>query len=88
MTQEFIIEFIICKLAKNFFKKYEDIKEKFKSNIIFHFKGQRNTDIKKLVEYSDLFRMRINSYRVIYKVMNNKIILIDVIDTDNKGDIY
>lgn len=32
--------------------------------------------------------MRINSYRVIYKVINNKIILIDVIDADNRGDIY
>ena len=31
--------------------------------------------------------MRINSYRVIYKVINNKIILIDVIDADNRGDI-
>jgi len=45
-------------------------------------------DIKKLIGYSDLFRMRINSYRVIYKVINNKIILIDVIDADNRGDIY
>jgi len=25
---------------------------------------------------------------VIYKVINNKIILIDVIDADNRGDIY
>ena len=84
MKQEFIIDFIIRKPAKSFFKK----KEKFKNNIILHFKGQRNIDIKKLIGYSDLFRMRINSYRVIYKVINNKIILIDVIDADNRGDIY
>lgn len=38
--------------------------------------------------YADLFRMRINSYRVIYKVENNEIILIDVLDADNRGDIY
>jgi hypothetical protein len=31
--------------------------------------------------------MRINSYRIIYKVINNKIILIDVIDVGNRGDI-
>ena len=88
MKQEFIIDFIIRKPAKSFFKKHENIKEKFKNNIILHFKGQRNIDIKKLIGYSDLFRMRINSYRVIYKVINNKIILIDVIDADNRGDIY
>ena len=84
MKQEFIIDFIIRKPAKSFFKKHENIKEKFKNNVILHFKGQRNIDIKKLIGYSDLFRMRINSYRVI---INNKIILIDVIDADNRGDI-
>ena len=88
MKQEFIIDFIIRKPAKSFFKKHENIKEKFKNNIILHFKGQRNIDIKKLIGYSDLFRMRINSYRVIYKVINNKIILIDVIDVNNRRDIY
>ena len=83
-------ESVVVKLwsKKSFFKKHENIKEKFKNNIILHFKGQRNIDIKKLIGYSDLFRMRINSYRVIYKVINNKIILIDVIDADNRGDIY
>lgn len=88
MTQKFKIEFIYCKPAKNFFKKHEDIKEKFKNNIIAHFKGQPNIHIIRMNGYSDLFRMRINSFRVIYKVENNEIILIDVLDADNRGDIY
>mgnify|MGYP003095178680 CR=1 FL=1 len=46
MKQEFIIDFIIRKPAKSFFKKHENIKEKFKNNIILHFKGQRIIDIK------------------------------------------
>lgn len=38
--------------------------------------------------YPNLFRMKIGSYRIIYKIENNKIILIDVLDADNRGDIY
>ena len=33
MKQEFIIDFIIRKPAKSFFKKHENIKEKFKNKI-------------------------------------------------------
>ena len=41
MKQEFIIDFIIRKPAKSFFKKHENIKEKFKNNIILHFKDKK-----------------------------------------------
>ncbi|MDO4691089.1 MAG: type II toxin-antitoxin system RelE/ParE family toxin [Fusobacterium sp.] len=82
------IDFIYRKPAKNFFKKHNDVKEKFKNNIISKFKGQTNIDIIKMSGYPNLFRMRIGSYRIIYKIENNEIILIDVLDADNRGDIY
>lgn len=88
MIDLFKIDFIYRKPAYIFFKKHNEVKEKFKTNIINHFKGQRNIDIIKLKGYKNLYRMRIGSCRIIYKVVNNEIILIDVIDADNRGDIY
>ena len=41
MKQEFIIDFITLKPTKSFFKKHENIKEKFKNNIILHFKDKK-----------------------------------------------
>lgn len=88
MINKLKIDFIYRKPAKIFFKKHNDIKEKFKNNIIAKFKGQTNIDIIKMSGYPNLFRMKIGSYRIIYKIENNKIILIDVLDADNRGDIY
>lgn len=44
-------------------------------------------DIKKLKGYSDLLRLRIGDYRIIYKIDNGKYIIL-VIDVGNRGDIY
>lgn len=88
MINRIKIEFIYHKPAKNFFKKHTDVKEKFKKNIVAHVRGEYNNNIIKMVGYNDLFRMRIGTYRVIYKIKNNEIILIDVLDADNRGDRY
>ena len=45
-------------------------------------------DIKILKGYTNLLRMRINSYRIIYHVYKNEIIIIDVIDAGSRGQIY
>ena len=47
-----------------------------------------NIDIKILKGYTNLLRMRINSYRIIYHVYKNEIIIIDVIDAGSRGQIY
>ena len=71
------IKFIYRKKADKFFNKHQDIEEKFKKNIISDLKGNTN-----------LLRMRINSYRIIYHVYKNEIIIIDVIDAGSRGQIY
>ena len=62
------IKFIYRKKADKFFNKHQDIEEKFKKNIISDLKGNTNIDIKILKGYTNLLRMRINSYRIIYHV--------------------
>lgn len=44
-------------------------------------------DIKKLKGYSDLLRLRVGEYRIIYSVDNGELIVY-VIDAGNRGEIY
>ena len=43
-------------------------------------------DIKKLSN-SDFYRLRINNYRFIYEIIEDKLIIL-VVEGDNRGDIY
>ena len=44
-------------------------------------------DIKKLKGHSDLFRLRVGEYRIIYSVDNGELVVV-VIDAGNRGEIY
>ena len=44
-------------------------------------------DIKRLKGHSDLFRLRVGSYRIIYTVDNGQLVVC-VIDAGNRGQIY
>ena len=44
-------------------------------------------DIKKLKGHSDLLRLRVGDYRIIYTVDNGELIVF-VIDAGNRGEIY
>lgn len=83
------IIFDYSKQSKKFFSKHNDIKNKFKDNIINIVNGTKsNVDIKKLAGNDFYFRMRINKYRVIYMVINQEIVVIKIIKADSRGDVY
>ena len=44
-------------------------------------------DIKRLKGHSDLFRLRVGDYRIIYTVDNGDLIVC-IIDAGNRGEIY
>jgi len=44
-------------------------------------------DIKKLKGHSDLLRLRVGNYRIIYSVDNGELVVY-VIDAGNRGEIY
>lgn len=44
-------------------------------------------DIKKMQIYYNKYRLRVGKYRIIFE-QNDKDIIINVIDVDNRGDIY
>lgn len=45
------------------------------------------TDIKKLKGFSNKYRLRVNDYRIIYDKFDD-LYIIDVIDVNNRGDVY
>ncbi len=78
-------KFNYSKSANKFFIKHKDIEEMFKKNII---NENPNTDIKALKGFKGLLRMRIKDYRIIFKVVNGQIIIIEVLLAGNRGEIY
>lgn len=46
-----------------------------------------NGDVKKMQTKEDLYRLRVGEFRFVYKIIEDEI-LITIIDSDNRGDIY
>ena len=75
---------IIDKKAEKFIRKQEErVQERLLKAI---YKLPEGTDIKKL-KGSELFRLRVGNYRVIYSV-DDEIKVIMVENIDNRGDVY
>jgi len=51
------------------------------------YKLPHSGNIKQLAGYSNLYRLRVGDYRVIYSV-NENILTIEVLNAGNRGDIY
>lgn len=78
-------QIIIRKKAKKFIDKLpKNEKIRIVSAIMQLPNGE---DIKKLKGHSDLLRLRVGSYRIIYTIDNGQCIII-VIDAGNRGEIY
>lgn len=76
---------VIKKKAKKFIDKLpKNEKERIVSAIS---KLPNGKDIKKLKGHSDLLRLRVGDYRIIYTVDNGELIVV-VIDAGNRGEIY
>lgn len=76
---------ILSKKAKKFIDKLpRNERERLAANIERLPNGE---DIKKLKGHSDLLRLRVGNYRVIYTV-DHGVLTVYVIDVDNRGDVY
>lgn len=76
---------VIMKKAKKFIEKLpRNERERVARAIRLLPNGE---DIKKLKGHSDLMRLRVGDYRIIYSVDNGELIVY-VIDAGNRGEIY
>lgn len=79
-----IYKFKIEKEALKFLHKQDKKQRKRLYAAIYNLPN--GTDIKKLKGYNQ-YRLRVGNYRILYKI-DNGVYLIDVIDIDNRGDVY
>lgn len=78
-------QIIIKKKAKKFIDKLPSNERR---RIVAEIERLPNgEDIKKLKGHSDLFRLRVGDYRIIYTV-DHGILTVYVIDVGNRGEIY
>lgn len=78
-------QIIIKKKAKKFIDK---LPKNEKQRIVTAIEQLPNgEDIKKLKGHTDLLRLRVGEYRIIYTVDNGELVVI-VIDAGNRGEIY
>lgn len=85
-----LLQFNYSKKARAFFKKHEAIRNTFENNVDeYYLKGNTNgIDIKKMSGSSKWNRMRIDSYRIIYTVFKDRLIIVDVMLAGNRGEVY
>lgn len=88
---ERLYEIQYTKAAEKFLKDHEDVRSKFRDAIRAFLDGARpeNADIKKIRgKRNDYYRLRLGGCRVVYAVINGKIIVIKVILAGARGDVY
>lgn len=88
-SKEYEIQY--TKAADKFFKKHEDIREKYQEAIRELISGEHpeSVDVKQIKgSLNCYYRIRLGEYRVVYAVINGRIIVILTLMAGSRGDIY
>lgn len=89
--KSFTYEIQYTKVADKFFKEHEDIREDYKEALKELLVGEHpeKVDVKRIKgKKNDYYRIRLGSYRVIYTVINGKIVVISTLLAGARGAIY
>ena len=84
-------EILYTKEADRFFRTHEHVREKYKNAVRELMTGDHpeSIDVKRIQgKRNDYFRIRIGDFRVIYAIINGKIIVINTLMAGSRGDIY
>ncbi len=79
------------KAADKFLKKHEDLRSQYEHAIRELLAGEHpeKVDVKRIKgKHNDYFRIKLGGYRVVYSVLNEKIIVIITVLAGNRGDVY
>lgn len=84
-------EILYTKAADKFLKSHEDVRQKYEANMCELFFGeyQESVDVKRIQgKKSVYYRMRIGENRIVFTVVNGKIIVVMTFRAGARGDIY
>jgi mRNA interferase RelE/StbE len=93
MSKKISIEYEIqyTKKAEKFFKKHEKVREQYELSIqrLITDDHPEEIDVKKISgKMNEYFRIRLGNYRVIYAVINKRIVVINTLLAGERGDVY
>ena len=79
------------KVAERFFKAHEDVRDQYEAAIKELLIGEHpeKIDVKRIKgKRNDYYRIRLGNYRVVYALINGKIVVVDTILAGARGDVY
>lgn len=78
-------------VAEKFFKKHETVRSQYEDAVRELVLGEHpeRVDVKRIRgKRQDCYRIRLGNYRVIYAVINGKIVVIQTLLAGPRGDVY
>ena len=79
------------KAADKFLKAHEDVREQYEDSIKELLVGDHpeKVDVKRIRgKRNDYYRIRLGGYRIVYTIINGKIIVINTLLAGVRGDVY
>ena len=89
--EQIIYEIEYTKAAEKFLKLHEDVRSQYEDAIHELLVGEHpeKVDVKRIKgKHNNYFRIRLGGYRIVYTVINGKIIVIETKLAGNRGDVY
>ena len=88
---DFSYEIHYTEVADIFLKTHEDIRKQYEESIKELLLGDHpeKVDVKRIKgKHNDYYRIKLGGYRVVYAIINRKIIVISTILAGARGDVY
>ena len=89
--QKISYEIQYTKIADKFFQMHEDVREQYKAAIKELLTGDHpeKVDVKRIKgKRNDYYRIRLDGYRVVYAIINGRIVVITTVMAGARGDVY
>lgn len=89
--QKTSFEIQYTKAADKFFQSHEDVRDQYKEAIKELLTGDHpeKVDVKKIKgKRNDYYRIRLGGYRVVYAIINGRIVVIKTLLAGARGDVY
>ena len=85
------VEIRYTKAADKFLKRHEDVRGQYEDAVRELLVGDHpeSVDIKRIKgRRSDYYRIRLGGYRIVFTIINGKIIVISILIAGTQGDVY
>ncbi len=89
--KNFTYDIQYTKAAEKFFEVHENVRNEYEESIKELLVGEHpeKVDVKRIRgKRNDYFRIRLSGYRVVYAVINGKIVVINTLPAGARGDVY